>query len=422
MRWPGKCLPVVLALHMALSVPASAARRPGDPLKPGFNLFTKEDDVQVGREAALEIRRRFPLVQNQFLQDYIASIGKRISSQAEAGGYPYTFTLVDEKSINAFALPGGPAFVFSGLLAIVDSEAELAGVLAHETSHVALRHGTHQATNANLIQIPVILASVLAGNSLFGQLAQIGIGVGANSVLLKYSRDAEIEADALGTRLMAQAGYNPIAMAQFFEKLEAHGGLQPPQFLSDHPNPGNRVRAVEEEIRTLPRRSYSQETGDFERARRETGKMSLTKAAGFREPSGSYRQLKGRKFTFSYPDNWPPVGDRSADAVILGNPQAGYSIIARYFLPKPGRTDLRAATGDLVNHLHLQPGGSQRRLRVDENPALITQLVNGEQTYRLLTVERTEGLFYLLLIAPNPEFRGLDAVWEEMVSSIRFGN
>src|SRR5882762_7343296 len=104
----GKSLPVVLL--MAMSVSASAARRPGDPLKPGFNLFSKEDDVQVGREASAEIRKKLQPVDNPFLQDYIARIGKRISSQPQAGGYPYTFTLVNEKMINAFALPGGPTF------------------------------------------------------------------------------------------------------------------------------------------------------------------------------------------------------------------------------------------------------------------------------------------------------------------------
>jgi predicted Zn-dependent protease len=418
MRWPGKCLPVVLALSMTLS----AARRPGDPLKPGFNLFTRDDDVQVGKEAAAEIRQRLQAVQNPFLQDYIARVGKRISAQSEAGGYPYTYTLVNEKTINAFALPGGPTFVFTGLLSIVDNEAELAGVLAHETAHVALRHGTHQATSANLIQIPLILASVLAGNSLFGQLTQIGIGVGANSVLLKFSRESEIEADALGTHLMAQAGYNPIEMAHFFEKLEAHAGPQLPQFLSDHPNPGNRVRAVGAEIQTLPHRSYGYVTGDFERAKRELGKTPVAKASGFREPSAAYRQLKGRKFSFSYPDNWQPVGDLHADSVILGNPQDGYGIIARYFSPKPGRTDLRAATDDLVNHLRMTPSGSPRRAQADGYPALVTQLANGEQTNRLLTVERPEGLFYLMWIAPHPEFSGQEGAWEEILSSVRFGN
>ena len=94
MPWPGKCLPVVLLA--ALSVAADAARRPGDPLKPGFNLFSKEDDVQVGKEAAAEIRQKVHVVENQFLQDYVGRIGKRISSQPEAGGYPYSFTVANE--------------------------------------------------------------------------------------------------------------------------------------------------------------------------------------------------------------------------------------------------------------------------------------------------------------------------------------
>ena len=131
-------------------------------------------------------------------------------------------------------------------------------MMAHEISHVALRHGTNQASKANLIQLPAMLAGAVVGNgSMLGQLAQLGIGLGANSVLLKYSRDAETHADMLGARMMAKAGYNPIEMARFFEKLEAQGGSSGPQFLSSHPNPGNRMRAIQEEIQYMPRANYT---------------------------------------------------------------------------------------------------------------------------------------------------------------------
>ena len=120
--------------------------------------------------------------------------------------------------VNAFALPGGPMFIQTGLFQAVDNEAQLAGVMAHEMSHVILRHGTNQASKANMLQIPAMLAgAVLGGSSILGHLAQLGVGVGFNSVLLKFSRTAESEADAMGARIMSEAGYNPIELAHFFD-------------------------------------------------------------------------------------------------------------------------------------------------------------------------------------------------------------
>ena len=135
-------------------------------------------------------------------------------------------------------------FINTGLLRAVDNEAQLAAVMGHEMSHVILRHGTNQASKANLIQLPAMLAGQIAGTSggMMGQLAQIGIGIGANSVLLKFSRTAESQADLMGSHIMAEAGYDPVQMAKFFDKLNAEGGKQAPEFLSDHPNPGNRQK------------------------------------------------------------------------------------------------------------------------------------------------------------------------------------
>ncbi|MFB3829487.1 MAG: M48 family metalloprotease [Bryobacteraceae bacterium] len=170
---------------MAAFTAACAARQPGRAPNPGFNLFSKEQDIQLGREAAAHVRQQYQVVQNQFLQDYVSRVGQRLALQPEAGGYPYSFTLLNDRSVNAFALPGGPAFVFTGLVQAAENEAQLAGVLAHEISHVALRHGTNQVSKANLLQIPAVLAGAAAGSgSMMGQLAQLGIGVGFNSLLL----------------------------------------------------------------------------------------------------------------------------------------------------------------------------------------------------------------------------------------------
>src|SRR5579872_7117161 len=236
-----------LSIVLSLAVTAAAwARRPGEEIRPGFNLFSKQQDIQIGQQAAAQARKKYQIVASPELQDYISRLGARLASQKEAreSGFQFQFTLVNDKSINAFALPGGPAFVHTGLLLAAENEAQVAGVLGHEMSHVILRHGTNQASKANLIQLPAILASEMMGNNLLLQLTNLG----ALPLLLHFSREDETEADAMGTRLMNEAGFNPIEMARFFEKLQAQKGARLPELLSDHPDPGNRVIAVQEEI------------------------------------------------------------------------------------------------------------------------------------------------------------------------------
>ena len=245
---------------------------------PGFNLFSKDQDVQLGKESAEQVRKQMTVIKDPVLTDYVNRVGKRLVSAREAqeSGFPFTFEVVADPSINAFALPGGPMFINTGLLRAVDNEAQLAGVMGHEMSHVILRHGTNQASKSQLIQLPAVLGSQVAGGSMLGKLTQLGIGLGANSVLLKFSRTAESQADLMGSHLMAESGYNPIEMARFFDKLNAEGGQRAPQFMSDHPNPENREKAIQEEIQKLPQKNYGYQTGQFQRMKQVV--------AGIREP------------------------------------------------------------------------------------------------------------------------------------------
>src|SRR5437016_8141915 len=236
-------------------------------LKPGLNLFSSQQDIQLGQEAAAQVQQQQAVVQNAQLTNYLNSLAGRLGNTPHGKSeFPYKVNAIASKDINAFALPGGPIFVYTELIKQTSSESELAGVLAHEMTHVKLRHGTNQATQANLIELPFALAEKAVGSgSLLGQLTQLGIGLGFNSVILKMSRGHETEADYNGAQTMAEAGYNPLSMAQFFQKLEAKGGTESrvTQFLSDHPNPGNRVKAVQNEIRQIPARSYTANSGQF---------------------------------------------------------------------------------------------------------------------------------------------------------------
>ena len=248
-------------------------------IKPGWNLFRPAQDVQLGKEASQEIEQQVEIVNDERLTKYVAGIGKRLADVAPGEKYPYSFKVVADPSINAFALPGGPMYVHTGLISAADNEAQLAGVLAHEVSHVALRHSTNQASKAYAFQIPIVLATGMLGNKggLLGALSQIGVGFGLNSLFLKYSRNAEKDADILGARMLAEAGYDPIEMARFFEKLQGEGGAGGMlQFFSDHPSPGNRVRYVEQEVRELPSGAYTKgDTGEFRDMKARAGRQAF---------------------------------------------------------------------------------------------------------------------------------------------------
>ncbi len=276
---------LALVLLMAAGL-AQAARE----IKPGLNFFSKEQDIEMGKEATKEVEKEVTVVNDQQLTNYVAKLGKRLAANSQAPDYPYSFTIVADDSINAFALPGGPIYVHSGLIKAADNEAQLAGVLSHEIGHVALRHSTHQMSKAQMVQLPLAIAAGALGSSggLLGTLGQMGISLGVNSLFLKYSRDAEKDADIVGARTMASTGYDPIEMARFFEKLQsesgAGGGVS--QFFSDHPNPGNRVAYVTEEVNELPKANYTKgATAEFAKMKARAEKIKApTKPA--QQPAG----------------------------------------------------------------------------------------------------------------------------------------
>jgi predicted Zn-dependent protease len=408
---PHKSVSIAFVLLVALV--ACAARKPGSPIQPGFNMFSKEQDVQLGREAAQQVRQQMPVVKDEDLQKYIRQVGARLSKTQPAGEFPYEFTLLNQKEINAFALPGGPIFVFSGLIRESDNEAQLAGVLAHEIAHVALRHGTNQVSKAQLLQIPAALAGVALPEGALGQVIQIGLGVGLNGLFLKYSRTAENQADALGARIMAEAGYNPIEMARFFEKLEAKGGSGAPEFLSDHPSPGNRVKAVQAEIQTLPQRQYQTNlvAQDYGRVGQEVAQLPEAPAArpqvASANGSGSPGQLQTDRFALSYPPDWQAFGGQGGNYTLApreglvqgqgGDVAIGYGAVLGYYKPQSG--DLRDGTAELISRLRSSnPGirrqGGSRQVGVSGNSGLVTTLTSQspfggrQETDALLTVER----------------------------------
>lgn len=427
--------------------------------KPGWNLFSKQQDVQLGREAAGEIEKQLVVVQDKALTDYVNRIGNRLVERGELEKYPFFFKVVKEDSINAFALPGGPMYVHTGLITAAENEAQLAGVLAHELSHVVLRHGTNQASKAQGIAIIATLGGAMAGGgSMLGNLAQLGIGLGANSVLMKYSRGAESDADLLGMHTMAKAGYDPIEMARFFEKLQAEAGRgnnKLVEFFSSHPNPGNRVKAVETEIPYLPKRAYGQSEGNLAKMKQAITKLPATPkpTPGQASPTpkassqpqvaltGRSQTYQGGGVTFSYPEGFERQsgGENGVTlapkaGVIQGQNGAnaiGYGIIAGSSQVQGGKVNLERDTQAFLQ----QVSQSNQGVKVEAQPQKI--VIGGSNAYVtrmssespfpntreidiIITVDRGSMMYYFIYISPENEYQRFESIYQASARSIQF--
>jgi len=240
-------------------------------LHPGFNLFTHEQDIELGRASAEEAVREVRLVADERVNDYVGRVGARLAAHAPGYGFPYQFAVVDAHEVNAYAFPGGYVFVNAGAIRAAQSEGELAAVLAHEIAHVALRHGTNQASKAYVTKAGLDLVNTLTGGrqTALGQLAEGWVAAGAELLFQNFGRSSETEADLEGARLMAAAGYDPREMSRFFEKLGEAGGARSAEALSDHPDPRSRVAAINEAVRALrPAPADARDPEEFRRVRR----------------------------------------------------------------------------------------------------------------------------------------------------------
>ena len=191
------------------------------------NRYSPQEDVQVGRQVAQQVEQQMPILREPEVQGYVENVGRRLASaipsEFQHPGFQYYFRVVNASDINAFALPGGPMYVNRGMIEAARKEGQMAGVMAHEIAHVALRHGTAQATKAQkysiLAGIAGIAGSILGGPAV-GQIGQAAVG----TYFLKFSREYETEADILGAQIMARAGYDPRDLAAMFQIIQSQGG------------------------------------------------------------------------------------------------------------------------------------------------------------------------------------------------------
>lgn len=433
------------------------------------NNYKVQDDVKIGREASQEVEKQFPILNESEVTRYVENIGERlvraIPTQFQQPAFDYRFEVVNARDINAFALPGGPMYVNRGMITAAKSEGEMAGVMAHEISHVALRHATAQQTKLNnpLNQI-LGIGAVLGGAILGGETgAQLGQTLAAG-YFLRYSRDYEKQADILGSQIMARAGYDPRDLANMFRTIEQQsGGSRAPEWLSSHPNPGSRYETINREaqlLRVSPNEA-TQDTRAFQNVQARLNRLPQAPTMAEIEQnarrgrttqtptsSGRYERTvqtpssrvqtysSGNWIRLNYPGNWRAMGEESsiwfAPEGAYGN--NGVTHGATVGIYRARTNNLGQATEDYVNGLlqsnnYLRQQNNYSRTNISGRQALATVLagrspVTGEN--EIVTVYTTQlrsgDLFYVATVSPQNEASSYNNAFRRMIGSIRLND
>lgn len=454
--------PIVAILIFVASTIASTQTRIVAPK----NKYSPEQDVKIGREAAAEVRKEYPIIDDREIRSYVDELGRRLVDAAPREFnnpiFEYSFTPVNLKEINAFALPGGPMFINRGMIDAARSEGEVAGVMAHELSHVLLRHGTANATKAQGFQLGA-LAGAIAGAVIGGGVGQVvsqGSQFGLGAWLLKYSREYEKQADLLGAQIMARAGYDPRDLARMFETIEkeSRSGAAP-QWLSSHPNPGNRTRYITDEAAQL---QISRRHDDREFVAIKSRFSSLPAARSMADvggpssgrggedttsvgtigrevprPSAQFKTVRGGNlFQASVPSNWTPVSSNSSVKYVPMNGYGqfqGQTVLTHGVelgVARASSRDLRTATDSLIQGFlrgnpDMRLTGQQSNVRISNRNGIGTPLigrsaVGGREQVDVFTAMLADGnLFYYLTVVPEEDARFFSDAFDRVGSSIR---
>jgi Zn-dependent protease with chaperone function len=447
----------------------------GTKITPPKNSYKPSDDAQIGREAAAQVSMELPLLpENGDADTYVERVGgilaAAIPPEFRHPEFRYTFSVVNASDINAFALPGGPMFVNRGMIEAARSEGEMAGVMAHEISHVALRHGTAQATKSQGAGVQLgaiggaILGAIIGGN--VGDIVAQGTQLGVGAYLLKYSREYETQADVLGAQILARAGYDPMDLARMFETIEKGGGSRGPEWLSSHPNPGNRQERIAQEARQLrisaARRNAAEFSGIQASLRRMPPARTMSEIAASNTkpsrgsgtrypddariggnvaaPSNRYRVFDSSFFRISIPDNWRQFVDNTsvtfAPDGAFGN-QEGESVFthgAIVGIVDVSTSDLPRASdqyisGILQGNNYLTTEGRYQQTRLGGRDALARRLSGTSRVSNqreivdvYTTMVSNRQLFYVVQVAPANARRQHTKAFNDMLQSLRFLN
>ena len=437
------------------------------------NKYKPSDDVKVGRQAAAEVEQQMPILRDAEATSYVSRVGQRLVSsiptEFQHPEFQYYFKIVNARDINAFALPGGPMYVNRGMIEAAHTEGEMAGVMAHELSHVALRHGTAQATKAQkyglLAGILGIGGQILGGPA--GAAAQVA-GQGVGVYFLKFSREYETEADILGSQIMARAGYDPHDLANMFKTIEQQSGGGGGGFMSDHPSPANRYARINQEAQYLRVENPIRDSQDFNRTQARL--RGMTRAPSMQEiarsgqryptgettgnnypsnppqgrvayPSSRYRAYTASNlFRVSVPDNWRelPSGNdiwfapEGAYGTVQG--QAVFTHGVEFGVSQTQSPNLQQATNELISSLsqgnsNLRQRNGYSRVTVGGRTGLSTSLSNineatgGAELITIITTQLRNGqLFYMIAVSPQNEYGNYQNTFSAILRSLQLNN
>jgi hypothetical protein len=445
-----------LLVVVLLALPAIGLSDDRTVIHPGFNLFSPQQDIELGKKSSTQVPRQFALLNNKRVDQYLQRLGARLAAHAPGYKYPYQYRCIDNETINAFALPGGFVYINRGVIENADDEAQLAAVMAHETAHVALRHGTSQATKAYAAEAGInIVGALIGGNAGTLLMGRFLGGVGIPIAFLKMSRTDESQADILGAQILHDAGYDPQAMADFYEKL---GKLpQPAEFFSDHPSPEHRIERIDQEVDRLngAPANAMHDSREFEAIKRyvkslpapppqAVGPAADVDAGGPAIPSTEYASFSNTEVTLAYPDNWKPRAQYggasfSPEGGVIkdaqGNSAVVYGVIVSVFAPENisgNAPTLEEANKQLIASLEQSnPKWSVMRApestMLGEQAALSTYLqgdspAGGAGAEWLVTTMRPNGLFYVICIAPQRDYDAYSSAFRAVIHSVRFLN
>lgn len=451
----------VAMLSIALPAQKPAGQQKEKPIPVSKYKGSKARDIQIGKEYAAQVEKEMRVVPNEELTAYINRIGKRlVTSGLLDQEFPYTFKVVQEPSLNAFALPGGPMFVHTGLIAAAENEAQLAGVLAHELAHVSLRHGVANSSKQQTVSTlggigGAILGGMLGGS--LGDLASQGVQMGTHAWATKYSRGAESEADLLGEHVMARVGYNPLELGNFFEKLEKEMGGDPgkvAQWFSSHPNPGNRTLAIQSQLPYVQPGPYNAREGDLDRMRKIVQSLPAATKGGAPKQAGpkalpanspapqftisqNFRQIGAGGLALSIPDNWQPSNNERSNQImilpdggVVEGGSIGAGILISTFQPRQAQS-LNAAHQELLQSLIQQHQGQIKAAAAPQNTKVsgrngLISRMNGPSPYAneqeqvvVVSVGLQRQLLYFVLIGPESRWPQLSPAYSKVLQSVR---
>ncbi len=450
---------VTVAVGLALVESAAQTR-----VTPPDNKYTPAQDVQMGLDAAKQIRGEIVLMKDDLVTGYVETLGQRlvaaIPTELRNDEFKYTFETVNVKELNAFALPGGPMFVNRGIIEAANTEGEIAGVMAHEISHVVLRHGTAQMTKRQggtgfLGGLGRVAGAVVGGA--VGEAISVGSQVLAGGLFLRFSRDFEKQADLEGVRIMAAAGYDPRDMANMFRTLEKQGSSGA-QILSDHPNPGNRVEYITKEAAFYPVASPIGASATFDRVRdrlktaplpaSQEGSRTRTETNAntpdtvFSEtveaPAARYTEYRNDTFRISVPTNWRQFG-ASSNSVTFA-PSGAYGTVSGHTvfthgvelgLSRATTDDLSKAMDAFVESLaqsnpRMSRPTPQRSIVIDGRRYVQVSLSNVSEANRreeaiqiVATQLRTNTIFYAIAVAPRAQLGDYEETFQKVLASLK---